>query len=100
MKTPHDIILLPLITEKSTVLREANGLYCFKVHPGANKIEIAQAIEKLFEKDKIKVAEVRTARVLGKVRRMGRFSGRLPSWKKAWVRLVPGSKGIEMFEAS
>ena len=47
--------------------------YCFRVHPDANKVEIARAVEKLFEKDKVKVASVRTARVRGKVKRMGRF---------------------------
>jgi len=100
MKNPQDIVLQPLITEKSTVLRETRQVYCFKVHPRANKIEIARAIEQLFEKDGIKVADVRTTRVLGKLKRMGRFEGRRPSWKKAWVRLAPGSKEIVLFETA
>jgi len=90
----------PLITEKSTLIREADGTYCFRVHINANKLEIARAIEKLFAKDKAKVASVRTARVKGKVKRMGRFVGRRPDWKKAWVRLTADSGEIEFFEAS
>jgi large subunit ribosomal protein L23 len=100
MKHAQDVIIQPMITEKSTILRESKGFYCFKVHLRANKIEIARALESLFAKDKIKVAEVRTARVRGKVKRMGRFAGKRPDWKKAWVRLAPGSGEIEFFEAS
>ena len=99
MKNPQDVVQQPLLTEKTTTLRETLGVYCFKVHPDAGKIEIARAIETLFAKDKVKVAEVRTARVRGKTRRMGRFLGRRPNWKKAWVRLTPESKELELFEA-
>ncbi len=98
MKHPQDIIRQPLITEKSTILREAKEVYCFRVHRDANKIEIARAIEALFKN--VKVADVRTSRVRGKTKRMGRFMGRRPDWKKAWVRLAPDSKDIELFEAS
>ena len=90
----------PLITEKSTIVREANGTYCFKVHVHANKLQIAVAVEKLFEKDKVKVASVRTARVRGKLKRAGRFWGKRADWKKAWVQLTPDSGEIEFFEAS
>ena len=69
MRHPQDIVRQPLITEKSTVLREDTGVYCFKVHRDANKIEIARAIEALFAKDKVKVAHVRTACVRGTIRR-------------------------------
>lgn len=100
MSNVYRTIRLPLITEKSTIERDANGVYCFKVHPQANKVEIARAVEKIFEKDKVKVAEVRTARVLGKAKRMGRFPGRRPNWKKAWVKLTPDSGEIEFFEAN
>jgi large subunit ribosomal protein L23 len=79
-------------------LRERKDVYCFKVHPRASKIEIAKAIETLFQK--VKVADVRTSRVHGKVKRMGRFEGKRPDWKKAWVRLTPDSKEIEFFEGS
>ena len=90
----------PLITEKSTLIREADGTYCFKVSVHANKLEIARAVEKLFQKDKVKVASVRTARVIGKTKRMGRFIGKRPDWKKAWVKLAPGEKEIDWFEAN
>lgn len=100
MRNIYQTVKQPLITEKSTIEREANGIYCFKVHVNANKLEIARAVEKLFEKNKVKVAEVRTARVRGKVKRMGRFLGRRPEWKKAWVRLTPESGEIEFFEAT
>ena len=100
MRNEFGVIRQPLITEKSTLIREADGTYCFKVHVNANKLEIARAVEKLFDKDKVKVASVRTARVRGKVKRMGRFIGRRPDWKKAWVKLTPDSGEIEFFEAS
>ena len=61
MKNVYQTVKQPLITEKSTLVREANGTYCFKVHVDANKHEIARAVEKLFESDKVKVAEVRTS---------------------------------------
>ena len=98
MKHPQDIIYRPLITEKSTILREAKEVYCFRVHVNANKIEIARAIEALFSK--VKVARVRTSIVRGKSKRMGRFEGRRPDWKKAWVQLAADSKDIDLFEAS
>jgi large subunit ribosomal protein L23 len=97
MRYSQEVIYQPLLTEKSTILRERTDVYCFKVHVQANKIEIAKAVEALFPK--VKVADVRTCRFRGKVKRMGRFEGRRPEWKKAWVRLEPGSKEIEFFEA-
>jgi len=100
MKNPYGVIRRPLITEKSTIVRERDGTYCFRVHVDANKLEIARAVEHLFAGDKVKVAEVRTANVRGKVKRMGRFAGKRPDWKKAWVKLTPESGEIEFFEAS
>ena len=97
MKYHHDVIRQPLITEKSSLRREETGVYCFKVDDRANKIEIAQAVEALFG---VKVASVKTANMRGKMRRMGRFIGKRPNWKKAWVTLAPGEKEIEFFEAS
>ena len=97
MKTVHDTLRQPVITEKTTILKDSTGVYCFKVDIRANKIEIAKAVEELFG---VKVADVRTARVQGKHRRMGRFEGRNADWKKAWVRLAPGEKEIEYFEAT
>lgn len=98
MRNPQDVIYQPLITEKSTIQNERKGVYCFKVNLTSNKIEIATAIEMLFEK--VKVAEVRTSRMRGKVKRMGRFLGRRPHWKKAWVTLAPDSKQLEFYEGS
>jgi large subunit ribosomal protein L23 len=100
MKEVLKTVRQPLITEKSTIIREKDGTYCFKVHPRANKIEIARAVEEIFAKDKVKVAEVRTARVRGKVKRMGRKLGKRPDWKKAWIKLAPGSGEIEFFEST
>jgi large subunit ribosomal protein L23 len=104
MKNPYGVVRQPLITEKSTIVRERSGAlgptYCFRVHRDANKIEIARAVENLFKADKVKVAEVRTANVRGKTKRMGRFLGKRPDWKKAWVRLTPDSGDIQFFEAS
>ena len=97
MKSPEKTVRHPIITEKSTILREATGVYCFRADLRANQIEIARAVEQLFD---VKVADVRTSRVKGKMRRMGRKVGKRPDWKKAWVRLTPGSKEIDFFEAS
>jgi len=94
MKT-QEVIRRPLITEKSTVLRDDKNIIAFEVHRDANKIQVKRAVEAQF---KVKVAEVRVARVHGKVRRQGRFVGRRPDWKKAYVRLVEGEKQIEFFE--
>ena len=94
MKT-QEVIRRPLITEKSTVLRDDKNIIAFEVHRDANRIEVKRAVETQF---KVKVAEVRIARVHGKVRRQGRFVGRRPDWKKAYVRLVEGEKQIEFFE--
>lgn len=96
-RSAYKTVQLPVITEKSTILRESSGVYCFRAHLRANKIEIARAIEKLFG---VKVAEVRTARVGGKTKRVGRSLGKRPDWKKAWVKLAPGEKEIELFEAN
>lgn len=90
----QEIVRRPLITEKSTLQRE-EGIYAFEVARGANKVEIKRAIETQF---KVRVAEVRTANMHGKTRRQGRFVGRRPDWKKAYVRLADGEKPIEFFE--
>jgi large subunit ribosomal protein L23 len=101
----HQIIKRPLLTEKGSHLKETGGQreaaeadlrskVVFEVHQDANKIEIRRAIESLFT---VKVADVRTQVVRGKVKRMGRFIGQRSGWKKAIVTLEPGSK-IEFFE--
>ncbi|MFP4458605.1 MAG: 50S ribosomal protein L23 [Candidatus Zixiibacteriota bacterium] len=94
MKNPRDIIIAPLLTEKSTLKREAENVYSFKVARGANKRQIKEAFEELF---KVEVISVNTMNNLGKMRRMGRFTGRRPSWKKANVKLAPGGT-IPIFE--
>jgi large subunit ribosomal protein L23 len=91
----QEIIRNPLITEKSQIQREGGNTITLRVDVRANKIEIKRAVESQF---KVKVAEVRVARVHGKVRRQGAFSGQRPDWKKAFVRLVEGEKQIEFFE--
>ena len=96
IKDPHKIILRPVITEKSTQLKDTSGVICFEVARGANKIEIKKAIEHLF---KTKVAEVRTQTNSGKIRRVGRNLGKTKDWKKAYVKLREGEKMIEYFEA-
>ncbi len=94
MKEAHQIIKRPLITEKSTDQKEEASQIAFVVDPRANKIEIRQAVEKLF---KVKVVKVNTVNMLGKKKRWGRFMGKKPDWKKAIVTLRPGDH-IEFFE--
>ena len=91
---PRQIIHKPIITEKSTIERELYNIVSFAVDPRANKLEIKSAVETLFD---VKVLEVRTSRVRGKTRRMGKHSGRRPDWKKARVQLREGDS-IEFFE--
>ena len=91
----QEVIRRPLITEKSTRLKDDKSIVAFEVDRRANKIEIKRAVEAQF---KVKVAEVRVANMHGKVRRQGRFVGRQPDWKKAYVRLAAGEKPIEFFE--
>lgn len=94
MKAPQDIILKPVITENSMDELQ-NGKYTFKVAKNANKTEIKEAVEKLFD---VKVAKVNTLNCNGKEKRVGRFVGRTSDWKKAIVTLTEGSKTIEFFE--
>ena len=94
MKTAQDIIIAPVITEKS-MSGISGKKYTFKVAKNASKLEIADAVEKLF---KVDVAKVNTVNVRGKARRMGRYEGYTASWKKAIVTLKPSSKPIEFFD--
>ncbi|HEX2164246.1 MAG TPA: 50S ribosomal protein L23 [Thermoanaerobaculia bacterium] len=91
----EEIIRRPLITEKSSGQREVDNVLAFEVHRDANKIEVRRAVEQRFG---VKVAEVRVVNVHGKTRRQGRFVGRRPDWKKAYVRLAPGETAPELFE--
>ena len=96
MKSLHDIIRAPLISEKGTLLTESANQVLFKVRPDANKIEVKRAVETLF---KVKVVQVRMARYLGKMRRIGKTMGRRSDWKKAYVTLKEGDK-IDFFGAA
>ncbi len=93
----QDVIRRPLITEKTTLQREVANTYAFEVATAANKIEVRRAVETQF---KVKVVEVRMTRLRGKERRQGRYAGRKPDWKKAYVRLADGEKQIEFFEGA
>ena len=95
MKTAHDIILKPVITEAS-MQGIANKKYTFQVVKDANKIEIAKAVAELFG---VKVAKVNTINVNGKYRRQGIKGGYTPDWKKAIVTLTEDSKSIEFFDS-
>jgi large subunit ribosomal protein L23 len=89
MPTTYTVIRRPLITEKGLGVKETEGTLVFEVASKATKTEVKQAVEALF---KVKVSAVRTANVLGKERRRGKFSGYRPDWKKAYVRLKSGEK--------
>jgi large subunit ribosomal protein L23 len=95
MKNLYEVIRRPLITEKTTALKETQRSLCFEVHKDASKPEIKKAVESLFG---VKVQDVRVANVHGKVKRQGRHVGRRPDWKKAYVVLKQGEKMIEFFE--
>ncbi len=93
-KVAQDIILKPVITEKSMDELQA-GKYTFKVAKDANKTEIKKAVEQLFD---VKVAKVNTLNVNGRYKRVGRFVGKTSDWKKAVITLTEDSKAIEFFE--
>ncbi|MGO1469591.1 MAG: 50S ribosomal protein L23 [Tissierella sp.] len=94
MRIPHDIIIKPIITEKS-MEEMADRKYTFIVDKKSNKSEIKQAVESVFD---VKVEKVNTLNMLGKVKRQGYTSGRRSNWKKAIIKLTEGSKTIEFFE--
>jgi len=93
MRNPHDVLVKPLVSEKSMGLMEENK-YSFEVNRDANKIEIKHAVQELF---KVSVVGVTTMTVKGKIKRQGKYSGKRPDRKKAIVTLKPGDK-IEVFE--
>ena len=90
----YDIIKSPLITEKTTIQKEASNQVSFKVSRIANRIEIKRAVENIFN---VKVAGVRTMQVKGKTKQRGRIIGKRKNWKKAIVTLMPGER-IDFFE--
>ena len=92
---PRNIVIAPIITEKSGIQVSTTNTYTFKVSMNANKIEIKKAIEHIFS---VKVLNVNTIRMMGKPKRLGRYNGKRPDWKKAIVTLREGDK-IADFEA-
>jgi large subunit ribosomal protein L23 len=95
MKSVYEVLRRPLITEKSTNLKDSQRTLGFEVHRDATKPEIKKAVETLFG---VKVEDVRVANVHGKVKRQGRFVGKRPDWKKAYVVLKKGEKMVEFFD--
>jgi large subunit ribosomal protein L23 len=91
------VIRRPLVTEKTTILREDGRTLVLQVAADANKVQIRHAVEQLFGS---KVAAVRTTSMRGKLKRQGRFAGRRPDWKKAYVRLREGEKLPEFIEGA
>ncbi len=97
MKTAlYDILVQPLLTEKITSLRERENTVGFLVRRDANRIQIKQAVEALL---KVKVERVNVLNVRGKTKRLGRFIGKRPDWKKAFVKLKQGEK-LELYESA
>jgi large subunit ribosomal protein L23 len=94
MINPHDIILKPIVTERSMTNTEEKK-YTFQVNRDANKYQIKDAIEKIFD---VKVEKVSVMNIQGKIKKMGRTQGRTASWKKAIIKLKPESKEIKLFE--
>lgn len=92
----HWVLVQPLLTEKITGLRETTNTVGFVVHPEANRVQVKQAVEALL---KVKVEKVNLMNVRGKMKRLGRFSGRRSDWKKAFVTLKEGEK-LEMYESA
>lgn len=95
-RNPREILLRPIMTEKSMRQKEELNVVTFRVRPDANKVEIRAAVEAVFN---VKVADVRTSSYEGKLKRMGRHQGRRPDWKKAVVQLEAGHK-IELVEGA
>jgi large subunit ribosomal protein L23 len=92
----YDVIVRPIVTEKSSLLKDEGNQYVFEVARTANKIEIARAVERLF---KVKVMSVRVMNIEGKKRRLGKHSGKRPDWRKAIVKVGPKDK-ISFFEGA
>ena len=97
MNEPYDIIDTVRLTEKATLLAEKENKYVFRVKPHANKTQIKRAIEQLLGS---KVESIRTSVAHGKVKRQGRYAGRRPDWKKAYVKLREGQKMPEFLEGA
>jgi large subunit ribosomal protein L23 len=92
----HEVIIRPLITEKTSIQKELNNQLSFEVDRRANRIEIKQAIESIFN---VRVAAVKTMQIRGKIKQRGRITGKRRDWKKAIVKLMPGER-IDFFEGA
>lgn len=93
--SPYDVIRRPVITEKANLLKESEQTLCFEVDRRATALDVRRAVEIVF---KVKVADVRVMNVRGKQKRLGRFQGFRPSWKKAYVKLAADETMVEYFE--
>ncbi|MBA3735649.1 MAG: 50S ribosomal protein L23 [Actinobacteria bacterium] len=91
---PNEVLLAPVVSEKSYAQIEASNTYSFRIHPDAHKTQVRQAVEELFN---VKVLRVNVSMVQSKPKRRGLYRGRRPGWKKAIVQLKPGDS-IEIFE--
>ena len=91
--TPQQVVIRPLITEKTLRLAERENAYTFQVHVGANKVQVRDAIERIFN---VAVTGVRTQNYMGKFRRVGRYTGATSNWKKAVVKVKEGDS-IEFY---
>ncbi len=92
----HDVLVQPLLTEKITAMRESANKVGFLVRRDANRIEVKRAVEAALN---VKVAKVNILNIMGKTKRLGRFSGKRPDWKKAIVTLKEGEK-LELYESA
>ena len=91
----HNVIRRPVITEKATILKESEHTLCFEVAQSATAVDVQRAVQEIF---KVKVEGVRIMNVRGKPKRLGRYAGYKPAWKKAYVRLAADEAMIEYFE--
>lgn len=95
-KDPYDVLVKPLLTEKITSLRESGNVVAFIVRRDANRVEVKRAVERALG---VKVARVNIINVMGKLKRLGRFAGKRPDWKKAIVTLKEGEK-LDLYESA
>jgi large subunit ribosomal protein L23 len=93
---PNEVLLAPVVSEKSYSQIESNNTYSFRIHPDAHKTQVRQAVEELFN---VKVVKVNIAKVQAKPKRRGFHRGTKPGWKKAIVQLKPGDS-IEIFQGA
>jgi len=91
----HEVLIRPIFSEKTTALQESGNVYTFEVGESANKLQIKNAVQAMFD---VKVEAVRTVIMRGKTKRFGRYYGKRSNWKKAYIRLADGDS-LNFFEA-